>query len=103
MTEHKPWGYFKRLEAAFFRSEAWAITGPEHDHDDNWDIIADNILDEETARFIVRACNSHYELLEALKAIANFECRDGSYTKQDIAKMLVIAKRAIRKAEEQMR
>lgn len=32
---------------------------------------SDDPTDEENTRFIVRACNSHYELLDALKAICD--------------------------------
>jgi len=72
MTEHiaLPLGYFKRLEASFFRSESWSITGPEHDHDDCWDIVADNIADEEFASFIVTACNNYEKILKALRQIS---------------------------------
>lgn len=70
MTKHipVPYGYFKSQESRFFQSEKWAITGPDHDHEESWDIIADGIPDEATARFIVTACNSHADLLFACKS-----------------------------------
>lgn len=51
---HTPWGYFKRLSKGFMQFEKWAVTGPEHTHD-SWDIIADDIHEEEHARLIASA------------------------------------------------
>jgi hypothetical protein len=52
------------------------------------------------AEFIVRACNSHYELLEALKAIledCTFEKRSG--VSRNVNEYRAVAKAAISKAE----
>jgi len=76
MTEHTPvpYGYFKSQESRFFQAETWAITGPEHDHEESWDIVADGIPDEATARFIVTACNCHADLLKAcLNSLGAYE------------------------------
>lgn len=52
------------------------------------------------AEFIVRACNSHYELLEVLKAIledCTFEKRSG--IQRNVNEYRAVAKAAIAKAE----
>ena len=113
MTKHTPvsYGYFKSQESRFFQSEKWAITGPDHDHEESWDIVADGIPDETTARFIVTACNCHADLLEActysLEWIENLIEIHGEKTIIDSMPNhwggRIIIRQAIRKAEEQIR
>jgi len=106
MNEHTPvsYGYFKSQVSRFFQAESWAITGPDHDHEESWDIVADGIPDEATARFIVTACNCHAGLLEALKEIAKGEGafnRDPlTHAMNTINNLKLIANEAIQKFEE---
>jgi hypothetical protein len=62
-------------------------------HDAEWARPADWERDLANAQFIVRACNSHNDLLEACKAVV----RMGSHSPFDAASMM--AKAAITKAE----
>jgi len=75
---------------------AWDIT---HNHANNNGVVADAkysaMSDEENlanAEFIVRACNSHHELLEALKYIRRVTNKDDPRWSK--------ANEAIKKAEE---
>ena len=70
MTEHYPIPYvcFKSQESRRFNYEKWAIKGSEYE--ESWDIIAEGIPDEATARFIVTACNCH-EVLTNVADAAN--------------------------------
>lgn len=82
MTEHSalPLGYFKRFDVGFFKSECWAITGKDHDHQKRWDIIADGIDNEDFARFIVTACNNYERVLaenEQLRKHGDFTNYEG--------------------------
>ena len=105
MTEHTPLGYFKHFDSGFFQSECWAITGPDHDPEEHWDIIADGIPDEDFARFIVTACNNYEKVLDTLKGVQralDIRSRFSRVTDTAFIKRLQrIVEPAIRHADEQ--
>ena len=51
------------------------------------------------AEFVVRACNAHDELLEALKGLIALLEDDGSYSAHEYEQEMLIAEHAIAKAE----
>lgn len=59
------------------------------------------VFEEANAAFIVKACNSHYQLLDALKKIAS-QTEDKAYPFRAIGtdQMMRIAREAIKQAEE---
>lgn len=67
--------------------KSWAIIGAEP----SWigDIDKRNHNAATNAEFIIRACNSHYELMEALKTIEKMSCEIGTkiFILELIAKM----------------
>ncbi|GAF68067.1 unnamed protein product [marine sediment metagenome] len=109
MTKHVPvpYGYFKSQESRFFQAEKWAITGPDHDHEESWDIVADGIPDETTAHFIVTACNNYEQVLEALKGargvLYKASCYLGTSFRDDAKYWHGKADAAILEAQEQIR
>ena len=56
---------------------------------------------EANAAFIVKAVNSHYQLLEALKEIAEAKSGPAPYDSLELWELQDMAKKAIKQAEEE--
>jgi hypothetical protein len=55
------------------------------------------VLTKADAEFIVKACNSHAKLVEALESITNF---GGTFTGEDAREMWLIADEALQQLKE---
>jgi len=85
----RPWGSIHETDSYI------TITGPDGFGIAEVAVYDDQAVGKANAEFIVRACNSHADLLAALKRIANWSISDGSHAfgarLQEVARAAIAA------------